>query len=146
MGSRATVLPGTFLKVTLGATSKVLGAGNWTSSGATRKTIESSEFGDEIDVFVFGTADGGSVTLTDVNYDPTDAQQQSFVDACEDGVELDNGVTSGPRFWINSTSYFSIGTSGKLLMTKAGGVKAQRNGLCKTDFEMRVSGAFMYLT
>ncbi len=146
MGTRAAVLPGTFVKVTLGVTSKVLGAGRYEISGATRKTIDISEFGDDIDVFEFGTADGGTITLSDVFYDPTDPQQNSFRAACENGLKLDNNATSGLHLWINSTSYLRVGTSGHILMTNAGKVSMDRNGMAKTDFTGKVSGAFMYLT
>lgn len=145
MGDRAVVLPGTFVKVTLGVTSKVLGAGKYEISGATRKTIDISEFGDDVDVFEFSTADGGTISLTDVFYDPTDPQQNSFRAACESGLKLDNNATSGLHLWINSTSYLRVGTSGHILMTNAGKVSMDRNGMAKTDFSGKVSGAFMYL-
>lgn len=142
----ATVLSGRFVKVTLGITSKVLGAGNYNISGANRKTIDVSEFGDDVDVFEFGTADGGTITLTDVLYDPTDPQQLAFVAALTTPLKLNYSVTSGPCFWINSTSYLRVGTSGHILMTQAGAVDMQRNGLAKTSFSGQVSGAFMFLT
>jgi len=44
VGDRATTLSGSFQKVTLG-TSKVLGCGKYSISGATRKTVDVSEFG-----------------------------------------------------------------------------------------------------
>ncbi len=145
MADRATTLSGLFQKVTLGPTSKVLGVSKYLISGITRKTVDVSEFGVDPDIFEFGSADGGTITLSDVSYDPTNPEQQTFVTNCETGVKFINSTTSGIRFWINSTSYLTIGTSGTILMTSAGKVEADRNGSAKTSFEGKVSGAFMYL-
>jgi len=145
MGDRAATLSGSFQKVTLGATSKVLGVSKYSISGITRKTVDVSEFGVDIDTFEFGSADGGTISLSDVSYDPTDPNQELFVTNCKNGVKFINSTTSGIRFWINSTSYLTIGTSGTILMTSAGKVEADRNGSAKTSLEGKVSGAFMYL-
>ncbi len=146
MADRAATLSGSFQKVTLGgATSKILGAGKYSISGATRKTVDVSEFGVDVDIFEFGSADGGTISLTDVSYDPTDPQQLTLQGCVENGTKLIFSATSGIRFWVNSTSYQTIGTSGTILMTSAGKVEADRNGSAKTSFEGKVSGAFMYL-
>ncbi|OPX99512.1 MAG: hypothetical protein A4E60_02752 [Syntrophorhabdus sp. PtaB.Bin047] len=145
MGDRAVTLSGAFQKVTLGATSKILGAGNYTITGATRKIVECGEFGVDIDVYDFASANGGTISLTDVSYDPTDPQQLTLENCVKNATKLIFSATSGIRFWINSTSYLQIGTSGTILMTKAGEVKTDRNGIAKTSFEGQVSGAFMYL-
>ena len=144
-GDRATTLSGSFQKVTAGATSKLLGAGKYELSGVTRKTVDASEFGVDIDIFEFGSADGGTITISDVSYDPTDPIQNNFRAACESGLKIDNNATSGLRFWVNSSSCLRVGTSGHILMTNAGKVSADRNGMAKTDFSGKVSGAFMYL-
>ena len=143
--TRATVQSGSFQKVTLGATSKVLGSGVFSISGDTRKTVDVSEFGDDIDKFEFSTADGGTISISGVNLDPTDPEQNTLRAAVQNKVKLINSTTSGPRFWINSTSYYTIGTSGEILMTAAGEVGSDRNNVAKTKFEGKVSGAFMYL-
>lgn len=143
--TRATVLSGGFQKATLGATSKVLGAGVFSLSGGTRKTFDVSEFGDDVDKFEFGTADGGTISITGVNLDPTDPEQTTLRSCMTDKVKLINSTTSGPRFWINSTSYFTVGTSGEILITSANEVSADRNNVAKTQFQGQVSGAFMYL-
>ncbi len=73
---------------------------------------------------------------------------QNYLRTCIEtagGIKLDNGATSGIRFWINSTSYLTIGTSGHILLTNAGKVSMDRNGGAKTDFSGKVAGAFMYL-
>jgi hypothetical protein len=146
MADRATVLSGSFQKVTLGATSKILGAGKYSISGETRKTVDVSEFGVDVDIFEFASADGGTISLSDVAYDPTNPEQLTLQGCVQNQTKLINSTTSGPRFWINSTSYLTIGTSGSILMTSAGKVEADRNGVAKTSFEGKVSGAFMYLT
>lgn len=145
MADRATTLSGSFQKVTLGATSKVLGAGKYSISGATRKTIDVSEFGVDIDIFEFASADGGTISLADVSYDPTDPMQNVLEACVTAGTKLLPGSTAGIRFWINNTSYLTIGTSGTILMTQAGKVDADRSGVAKTSFEGKVSGAFMYV-
>ena len=142
----AAVLSGAFQKVTLGATSKVLGGGKYSFSGNTRKTVEVSEFGDDIDVFEFTSADPGTISLADVLYDPANAEQNALRALLVAGSKLLPGTTSGIRFWLNSTSYFAIGTSGTILLTKVGDIQADRNGMSKTSFEGKVSGAFMYIT
>jgi hypothetical protein len=142
---RATTLSGRYQKVTLGPSSKVLGAGTYTIAGATRRTVDVSEFGVDVDIFEFSSAEGGTITLSDVAFDPTNPEQLTLQSCVENATKLINSTTSGIRFWINSTSYLTIGTSGTILMTKAGGVTADRNGSAKTSFEGQVSGAFMYI-
>ena len=145
MGDRATTLSGAFMKVTLGATSKILGAGKYSLSGITRKTVDVSEFGVDIDIFEFASADGGTITLSDVSYDPTNPEQLTLQNCVENATKLINSTSSGIRFWINSTSYLTVGTSGTILMTSAKKIDADRNGVAKTSFEGKVSGAAMYL-
>jgi hypothetical protein len=145
MADRATTLSGSFQKVTLGATSKILGAGKYSISGVTRKTVDVSEFGVDYDIFEFASAAGGTISLADVSYDPTDPMQNTLENCVKNGTKLINSTTSGIRFWINSTSYLTVGTSGTILMTSAGKVDTDRNGVAKTSFEGTVSGAAMYL-
>jgi len=145
MADRAAALSGAFMKVTLGASSKILGAGKFSLSGVTRKTVDISEFGVDMDIFEFASADGGTISLTDVTLDITDPQQTTMNNCVLNKTKLINSTTSGPRFWIDSSSYYTIGTSGQILMTSAGKVDADRNGVAKTSFEGKVSGAAMYL-
>ena len=145
MADRATTLSGVFQKVTLGATSKILGAGTYEISGITRQTIDVSEFGVDINIYEFGSADGGTITLSNVAYDPTCPEQLTLQSNVESKIKLINSITSGIRFWINSTSYLTVGTSGNILMTSCGSVSADRNGVARTSFTGQVSGAAMYL-
>ena len=145
MADRAVTLSGSFQKVTLGATSKICGAGKYSISGITRTTVDVSEFGVDINIYEFGAADAGTISLTDVAYDPTCAEQNWLLAAVQNGTKMAPGVTSGIRFWINSTSWLGIATSGYILLTSAGKVEADRNGVAKTSFEGKISGGFMYL-
>ena len=143
---RATVLSGIIMKVTYGTT-KVLGAGKFSISGITRKTLEASEFGEDVDIFEFGSADGGTISITDVLYDPTDSTGQTLLDALVTTPlkSLGGNLTSGLRFYINSTSYWQVGTSGHILLTSAKRLEADRNGLAKCSYEGKISGAPMVL-
>ena len=144
--ARAVVLSGAFQRVSLGSTSKVLGPGKYSMTGMARKTTETSEFGDDIDTFEFTTADGGTISLTDVLFDPADADQNTLRALVSNRVKLIFSSLSNLRLWINSVSYYHVGTSGTILMTSAGAVESDRNGMAKTSFEGLVSGAFMHLT
>lgn len=145
MADRATTLSGAFQKVTLGATSKILGAGVYSITGITRTVVDVSEFGVDCNIYEFGSADGGTISLTNVAYDPTCPEQLTLQGCVENKTKLIFSTTSGIRFWIDSTSYLTCGTSGHILMTKSSGVEADRNGVARTSFEGQVSGAFMYL-
>jgi hypothetical protein len=146
MADRATILNGSFQKVTLGTSTKILGAGKYSLSGLTRKTIDASEFGVDYDIFEWGSADGGTITLSDVLFDPTDTTGQVVLNNCVvNQTKLIRSATSGIRFWLNSTSYMTINTSGQILMTKAFSVEADRSGLAKCSFEGKVSGDYMII-
>jgi len=143
--TRAGVQNGAFQKVTLGATSKVLGAGVFNISGGQRRLIETSEYGDDPDVYEFGGSNAGTISITGVNFDPDDAEQTTLRNCMTNKTKLINSTTSGPRFWINSTSYYTVGTSGQILITNATEIASDRNNVAKTKFEGQVSQAFMYL-
>jgi len=145
MADRATTFSGMFQKVTLGITSKVLGAGTYSLTGTTRTLADASEFGVETNIYEFGCADGGTITISDASYDPTCPEQVTLQSCVEDGVKLVGDSVSGLCLWVSSSSYLRCATTGHILMTKAGGVKADRCGLAKTDFEGQVSGGFMVL-
>lgn len=142
MGTRATVLKGTFQKVTIG-TNKVLGAGKYNLSGVTRQTHDVSEFGDDFAVFEFGTADGGTISITDALYDPTDKTGQALLDsAILNGSKFGSGDL---RFYVNSTSYRTVASGGHILITSGYKLDADRNGLGKSGWEGKVSGGAMVL-
>jgi hypothetical protein len=144
-GDRATSLSGAYMKVTLG-TSKVLGPGQYSISGLERRVVDVSEFGVDADIFEFASANGGTISISDATLDPEDAEQNTLRTNCESKIKIPYSVTSGLRLYVNSTSFYTVGTSGHVLVTKAGGVTTDRNGVAKTSFEFQVSGAFMWLT
>jgi hypothetical protein len=128
----ATVLKGIFQKVTVG-TYPLLGAGEYSLSGLTRETLDAGEFTDDVTTYEFGVLDGGTITVNNVLYDPTDSTGQALFGS------------GGLRFYVNSTSYRTVASGGFILVTKAGALEAQRNGLARCSFEAKVSGKSMVL-
>jgi len=141
----ALALSGGFQKITLGPTSKVLGAGKFELSGVTRNVANASEFGIDADIFDYVSSDGGTIKITGAIYDPWDESQNALRYYVNNAVKLSNRYANGIRFWLNAKSYLTIGTSGNILMTRAGEVSVDRNGLARTSFEGQVSGAFLYI-
>lgn len=138
----ATVLNGKFHKVTIG-TYTVLGAGVYTISGLNRRTLDSSEYGDDIDKFEFSTADGGTISVNNVLYDPTDSTGQALLDsACLNASKFGSGDL---RFYVNTTSYRTVASGGNILITKSHAVDSDRNALARCSFEGQVSGGAMVL-
>ena len=138
----ATVLKGIFHKVTVG-TYTLLGAGSYSLMGLARSVLEASEYGNDIDIFEFGSANGGTITVNDVIYDPTDSTGQVLLDsACLNVSKFGSG---GLRFYVNSTSYRTVASGGHMLVTKAYALESERNGLAKCSFEAQVSGGAMVL-
>ncbi len=142
MGTRAAVLNGQFQKVCIGTT-KILGLSKFSLSGLTRKVIEASEFGDDIDVFDFSTADGGTITISDALYDPADSTGQALLDSA---ILNQSKFGSGDlRFYVNTTSYRTVASGGNILITAGYKLDADRNGLGKAGWEGKVSGGAMVL-
>ena len=138
----ATVLKGIFQKVTIG-TYPLLGAGEYGLSGLTRETLDAGEFTDDITKYEFGVADGGTISVNNVLYDPTDSTGQVLLDsACRNASKFTSGDL---RFYVNSTSYRTVQSGAYILITKAYALDAQRNGLARCSFEGKVSGGAMVL-
>ena len=143
MATRAVPQVGALMKVTLATTRKIFGAGTYSLSGFTRKTIETSEFGDDVDVFEFSTADGGTISVNNVVYDPTDTTGQLLMDsAALNSSKFSSGEIC---FFVNSTQYFTPPTGSYILITKVQAIEADRNGLGRCSFEGQVSGAALVL-
>jgi len=137
-----TVLRGRYHKITVG-TYALLGASKYSISGLARITIEASEYGDDVDKFEFGSANGGTITISDALYDPTDTTGQALLDSANlNASKLGSGDL---RFYVNSTSYKTVASGGYMLVTKSHVVESERNGLAKCSFEVQVSGAAMVL-
>lgn len=138
----ATVLKGIFHKITVG-TYTLLGASKYSISGLARSTLEASEYGTGTDIFEFGSADGGTITISDVMYDPLDTTGQTLLEsACLNASKFGSG---GLCFYVGTTSYKTVGTGGFMLVTKSHVLESERNGLAKCSFEVKVSGAAMVL-
>jgi len=138
----ATVLKGIFHKITVG-TYTLLGASKYSISGLERSVLDASEYGTGIDIFEFGSANGGTISISDVMYDPTDSTGQVLINsACLNASKFGSG---GLRFYVNSTSYWTVSSGGYMLVTKAHNVESERNGLAKCNFEAKVSGMAMVL-
>lgn len=138
----ATVLKGIFQKVTVG-THPLLGAGEFSLSGMTREMLDAGEFTDDVTKYEFGVLDGGTITINNVLYDPTDTTGQNLIySACLNASKFGSG---GLRFYVNSTSYRTVASGGHMLVSKAGALESQRNGLARASFEIKVSGGAMVL-
>ena len=137
-----TVLRGRYHKITVG-TYSLLGASKYSISGLARATLEASEYGDDVDKFEFGTANAGTITISDVLHDPTDSTGQMLLDsACRNASKFGSG---GLCFYVNSTQYWTVTSGGYMLITKCLVVESERNGLAKCSFEAQVSGGAMTL-
>ena len=135
-------LNGRFHKITVG-TYTVLGAASYSVSGLARNTLEASEYGDDLDKFEFGTANGGTITISNVLYDPADTTGQVLIDsACLNRSKFGSG---GLCFYVNTTSYHTVQSGGHILITKSHSLESERNGLAKCSFEAQVSGGAMVL-
>ena len=138
----ATLLKGIFHKIEV-ASSTLLGASQYSISGLNRTTLDASEYGTTIDIFEFGSADGGTITISNVMYDPLAISAQGILDsACLNASKFGSG---GIKFFVNTTSFKTVASGGHMLVTKSHAVDSERNGLATCSFEIKVSGAAMVL-
>lgn len=140
----ANIQSGFFGKVTQGRSTLLAGAGQFDISGATRGTVVGSEFGQDVDQFVEGTVDSGTVSIANMLFDPHSTVQRGFTDALKNRTRFSKGVTE-PRFWTSDTTFFALDdtTGAYYFASKAGGVSLQKNGLAQTSAEFKVSGGYM---
>ena len=147
----ANLLPGNDAKITLGASTLIVGCNKFSMSGITRSTIDASEFGVDADRFVEGSANPGTISIADAIYDPGNAVQKGLRDAVKNKTRYTHSdigdTTSGLRFWLDDYAYFTVedSTDAFIFVTKANDVGTERNGLAKCSIEMQVSGGFMDL-
>jgi hypothetical protein len=129
------------VKVTIG-TVTVAGMTSWKMDGVTRALLDDSEFGNEVDKFKYGPANPGKITLGG-KYHPADTSGQLLLDsACLNGSVFGSGQI---RLYIDSVSYWTIGSGGETLVEKANAIGFDRNGLGMYDATLQCSGAFMRL-
>lgn len=145
----ANLLPGNDAKITLGASTLIVGCNKFSASGVTRQTIDASEFGVDADRFVEGSANPGTISIADAIYDPGNAVQASFRDAVKDKTRYTHSdigdTTKGLRFWLDDYTFLNIedSTDAFLFVTKANDISTERNGLAKCSVEIQVSGGFL---
>ena len=145
----ASILPGNSAKITLGASTLIVGCSKFTMSGTTRQTIDASEFGVDADRFVEGSANPGTISIADAIYDPANAVQTSLREAVKDKTRYTHSgigdTDDGLRFWLDDYTFFTIEDSSDafVMVTKSNDVVTERNGLAKCSIEMQASGGFM---
>ena len=145
----ASILPGNSAKITLGASTLIVGCSKFTMSGITRQTIDASEFGVDADRFVEGSANPGTISIADAIYDPANTVQAGLREAVKDKTRYTHSgladTTSGLRFWLDDYTFFTIenSTDAFIMVTKSNDVMTERNGLAKCSIEMQASGGFM---
>lgn len=147
----AKILPGNDAKITLGASTLIVGCSKFTMSGIARQTIDSSEFGVDADRFVEGSANPGTISIADAIYDPGNAVQTAFREAVKDKTRYYHSAladtTTGLRFWLDDYTFLTMGTAYSLdefiMVTKSNDISTERNGLAKCSIEMQASGGFM---
>lgn len=145
----ASILPGNSAKITLGASTLIVGCSKFTMSGITRQTIDASEFGVDADRFVEGSANPGTISIADAIYDPANAVQKGLREAVKDKTRYTHSgigdTTDGLRFWLDDYTFFTIedSTDAFIMVTKSNDVATERNGLAKCSIEMQASGGFM---
>lgn len=141
--ARAAVKTGVLAGVYIGA-NKVLGANEYTISGLSAGVIAADEFGYAANKSVpDGTFDPGTISMPNVLKDPEDSTGQGLLDAaCANGTEY------GPdaiKFMRDATSYYTPGTGGTVIVTKAAGGGLKRNGLEVLSYEFKISGAALVI-
>jgi hypothetical protein len=117
----------------------IAGMVEWSMSGFSQSTVESTAFGDTIKTFVAADAgDPGTISFNG-NFDPTDSTGQLALDTvCKTG----NGLTN-LYLYPNTNTFFRVASGGTIIVTKTNAITMPRNGIGKISFEGQVSGAAM---
>lgn len=125
-------------KVMLGSVT-IANIKEWTISGFTMGTLETSAFGTTIRTFIpDDLGDPGTLSFTG-NYDPSDSTGQLAIDAlCVAGT-----TSTNLYLYANTSTFWRVGTGGTIITTKGKAITFQRNGLGTVSFEGKVSGAAM---
>lgn len=125
----------------------VAGIGEFTITGVTSDTAESSAFGDTVKTFLkVGIDDPGEITFTG-QYDPTDTNGQVALNALA-GINI--GMTNlyfydqyGAGATGSSYTFWRVSTGGSILLTQFENVTLPLNGIGTCSFRAKVSGAVM---
>lgn len=125
-------------KVMLGSVT-VANIKEWSLSGFTMGTLETTAFGTTIKTFIEdGTGDPGTVSFSG-NYDPADTTGQAAIDAlCVAGT-----TSTNLYLYANTSTFWRVGTGGNIITTKGKAVTMPRSGLGSVSFDGKVSGAAM---
>jgi len=131
------VKPGYLAAVKKG-TYTVAEMGQWSLSGLTRETLDSTAFGDTYKQFEVGIGDYGTISFQG-NYDPTDTNGQVALNsACIAATHV-----TDLYFYIDSVSYWRVSNTNSdyILLTKCNSVSADKSGIATVSFEGKVSGS-----
>lgn len=130
------VKPGYLASVRKGSVT-IAELGQWSMSGFTRETLDSTAFGDAYKTFVVGIGDYGTISFSG-NYDPDDSTGQAILNAaCLAATEL-----TDLYFYVDSQNFWKVtGAGAYILLTKCYAITADKSGICTIAFEGKVSGA-----
>lgn len=108
----------------------------WSISGFTMGTLETTAFGSTIKTFVPDkTGDPGTISFSG-NYDPADSTGQAALDAlCVAGT-----TSTDLYLYANTSTFWRVGASGNIITTKGKAIALPRAGLGTVSFEGKVSG------
>lgn len=125
-------------KVMLGSVT-IASITEWSLSGFTMGTLETTAFGDTIKTFIpDDTGDPGTISFSG-NYDPSDSEGQRALDAlCVAGT-----TSTDLYLYANTNTFWRVGSGGEIITTKGKAVTLPRSGLGTVSFEGQVSGAAM---
>ena len=136
-----TTKSGRIASVKLG-TVKVAGQGTWTLGGYTREVIEEDSWDLDIKKKYFSVGDAGTITFSGL-HDPANTEQITLDSACLNSSLL---VSGDIRFYVDSTSYWTIAAGGTVMITKCQSVTLEKSSMGTVDFEAVVEdGAMIYL-
>lgn len=125
-------------KVMLGSIS-VANIKEWSISGFTMGTLETTAFGTTIRTFIPDDAgDPGTISFSGT-YDASDSAGQAAIEAlCEAGT-----TSTDLYLYANTSTFFRVGSGGSIIHTKGKAITFPRIGLGTISFEGKVSGAAM---
>ena len=123
-------------------TYKVAGLGTWSWSGITREVVEEDSWDLDIKKKHFGVGDAGELTFGGL-YDAIDATGQDLLNsACLNSSAFTGGDL---KFYIDSTSYWTVNTGYTILVNKAPAVTMEKSAMGTVEFGAVVSGGTMIL-
>ena len=131
-------ITGTNAKVMYGSV-VLAGQVEWSISGYSQSTAETTAFGDSIKTFeVADAGDPGTISWNG-NYDPTDSTGQlALATVSKAGTEITNLY-----LYCNTSTMWRVSSGGVIIVTKCDAVTMPRNGVGKITFEGQVSAAAM---